>query len=267
MACRVAVLLGGLWLLFAVGLSWGQTEGMTGTITGTAAYRQRMALPPDATLVLRLEDVSRMDAPATNLAVESINTDGRQVPIPFGLKYDPSLIVPSHRYNIRATIASHGEMLFTTTSSNPVITQGAPSKVDLMLDQVTSASAAPAANFSPSNVTLDGTYWKLTELAGKPPLKGIGNTEAHLILHANERSIAGSSGCNRIVGTYEMDGDSLHFQPAGMTMMACLPALMKQEQAFSHALQATRTYRIAGTQLEFLSGSKVEARFQARFLK
>jgi putative lipoprotein len=58
--------------------------GEIAMIRGTAAYRERMALPPGAVLEVRLEDVSRADAPAELLASATIVTD-RQVPIPFAL--------------------------------------------------------------------------------------------------------------------------------------------------------------------------------------
>lgn len=266
---QTLVLMATLGLLLPAGLAWSQSEGFTAAITGSVTYRQRIALPSDATVVVRLEDVSRADAPATNVAVLSIVTTGQQVPISFELHYDPSHIEASHRYSLRATISANGRMLFTTTGSNPVITQGAPTHVSLMLNQVTSAATgtAAAAASSQQQVTLDGTYWKLTELGGRPVVKGVADTEAHLILHANDKRIAGSSGCNRMVGTYEMDGDSLHFKPAGMTMMACSAALMKQERTFSEALTATTSFRIVGHNLEFLNGTQVEARFQARYLK
>lgn len=270
MKCRVAVLVSGFIVFLCGGLVWSQTEGFTAAITGTVTYRQRIALPSDATVVVSLEDVSRVDAPAINLAVLSIVTRRQHVPIPFELKYDPSQIDPSHRYSLKATISSNGQMLFTTTSSNPVLTQGAPRQLDLMLDQVTGQANQPVAaapNSPPQSVTLDGTYWKLTQLGGKAALKGIGDTEAYLIFHANEGHIAGSSGCNRVVGSYEMKGESLHIDPAGMTMMACSPSLMKQEQSFSQALRATNTFRIEGQNLELLNGNQTQARFHARYLK
>lgn len=34
------------------------------TVSGTATYRQRIAMPPEALLTVRVEDVSRADAPA-----------------------------------------------------------------------------------------------------------------------------------------------------------------------------------------------------------
>src|SRR5262245_33600470 len=57
-------------------------------ITGSVSYVQRVALPPNSTVQLHLEDVSRPDAPAILVAEEKVPTQGRQVPIPFELKYD-----------------------------------------------------------------------------------------------------------------------------------------------------------------------------------
>jgi putative lipoprotein len=61
---------------------------------------------------------------------------GRQIPIPFELRYDPGKIEPKRTYALRATISSAGRMMFTTTNSYPVITRGNPTKVNLMLERV-----------------------------------------------------------------------------------------------------------------------------------
>ena len=42
-----------------------------GTVTGTATYRERMALPANAVFEAVLEDVSKADAPASRLRVAS----------------------------------------------------------------------------------------------------------------------------------------------------------------------------------------------------
>ena len=49
-------------------------------ITGTVTYLQRSALPPDAVLIVRLEDVSRAGAPALVLGENTIAFAGRQSP-------------------------------------------------------------------------------------------------------------------------------------------------------------------------------------------
>ncbi len=54
-------------------------------VSGSAAYRQRIAMPPDAVLTVRVEDVSRADAPAPVLAETSEPFGARQVPIAFSL--------------------------------------------------------------------------------------------------------------------------------------------------------------------------------------
>ena len=63
------------------------------TVGGTAAYRERIALPPDAVLEAELQDVSRADAPAIVLGRFRAGPAG-QVPIPFAIPYDPARIGP-----------------------------------------------------------------------------------------------------------------------------------------------------------------------------
>ena len=74
--------------------------------------------------------------------------------------------------------------------------------------------------------------------------------------------LSGSGGCNRITGSYQLDGDRLTFGPIASTRMAC-PEAMDQEQAFLKALAAVRSYRIPGGTLELLDGSNVVARLRA----
>jgi heat shock protein HslJ len=66
-----------------------------------------------------------------------------------------------------------------------------------------------------------------------------------------------------MAGTFEQDGVSLHFNTAATTMMACPEPVMKQERAFTTALQSVTTYGIKGRNLELLAGGKVVARFRA----
>jgi ABC-type transporter Mla MlaB component len=61
-------------------------------VTGTVTYLQRIALPPGAVLEVKLLDVSRADAAAVTIAQQLIEPAGRQVPIAFELRYDPSRI-------------------------------------------------------------------------------------------------------------------------------------------------------------------------------
>jgi uncharacterized lipoprotein YbaY len=108
----------------------------TGTVTGTVTYLQRMALPPDAVIEVKLRDVSLADAPAKTIADQKITLGNRQVPVPFELKFDPAKIDPKHSYSVRATILMEGQPRFVTDKAYPVITQGNPSHLELILKQV-----------------------------------------------------------------------------------------------------------------------------------
>ena len=110
---------------------------------------------------------------------------------------------------------------------------------------------------------LTDIYWKLVQLNGTPAIVGDAH-EAHIILQSNDPRIVGSSGCNRMFGSYELDGDHLTLRPGGMTMMYCSESLMEQERAFVAALSATTSYVIDGETLELRDGDRSLAQFESR---
>lgn len=105
-------------------------------VTGTVIYRERIALPPNAIVKVQLQDTSRADAPAVTLAEQTIQTQGRQVPIPFTLEYDPSKIREGNTYTVRAQILVDGQLRFASDTSYPVLTNGNPSQVEILVRSV-----------------------------------------------------------------------------------------------------------------------------------
>jgi uncharacterized lipoprotein YbaY len=103
------------------------------TLTGTVTYLARMALPPQTVIQIQLQDVSRADAPATIIAQEKFTLGERQVPVPFTLKYNPAKIDDKHTYTLIARVSIGTELKFTTDQAFRVLTQGNPTKVDLIL--------------------------------------------------------------------------------------------------------------------------------------
>jgi len=118
------------------------------SISGTASYRERMMLPPDATLEVILEDVSRADAPADEIARIEIQS-AKAPPYLFTLAYDPARINPSHRYNVRARILADGKLMFQSDAGYAVLGAGNVTHVDILLKRAsaaTSEASAPAQN-------------------------------------------------------------------------------------------------------------------------
>ena len=250
---NVILLLVAVISLVLPAISVGQNKRGPDAVTGTVTYRQRMALPPAAIVKIVLEDVSRQDAPAREISQTTFEVGGKQVPLPFRILFDRSDIDEKHSYAVRASILLNDKIIFASTQRYNVITQGAPMSVNIVLE---------AAAGQGSDAKLEDTEWKLIEVGGMPAEKG-GGPGANLTLHAGDKRISGSSGCNRLVGSYALSGDSLHFKPMAMTRMACREPLMKQEQALADAFAATNGYKLVGNTLELRDGERVLARFRS----
>jgi len=464
---KTAMLTTALAAVFLGESSWGQSvQGPA--IIGTVTYLQRIALSPDAVVNVQLQDVSLQDVPAKVISEVKVATEGKQVPISFRIPYAAADIDPAHSYVVRATILVDENMMFSSTTSYPAITRGAPTEIEIIVRPVSVDRTAnplepkPAVQFTPpatftgdlpcadcvgirftltlrpdgiflsrtryrgnrqpfyglgrwslqnddarlvlrggkeapqqfavkdadtirqldtegheivsklnydlkraatvdpitdvlsmtgefiyvadagavtecrtgvrwpiaqekDNAALERAYsisrleagkpllltfdghftkrpqmegsgeqevivvdkfirvlpadercpsstatpqleatdWKLIELGGIPVVARPSTQGANLVLSVAGKKVAGSSGCNRIAGVYELENNVLRFKPLAVTMMACIDPLMKQEQVFIEALKATSNYRIAGDTLELRHGERVVARFKA----
>lgn len=106
-----------------------------GHVSGTVTYLPRIGLPDDAVVTVELLDVSWMDVPAVVMASQRIVTSGRQVPIRYSLSYDRASISERNTYTVRATIRLGDQLIWTSDTANPVITNGV-FDVQVMLVQV-----------------------------------------------------------------------------------------------------------------------------------
>ncbi|WP_114765361.1 YbaY family lipoprotein [Vibrio rhodolitus] len=98
---------------------------MQQSVTGSVAYRERIMLPENAVVTVRLQDISLADAPAKLVAEQVMETQGKQVPFAFTLDYDANTIQPGHTYAVSARIEVNGKLRFITDTVYPVITDEA----------------------------------------------------------------------------------------------------------------------------------------------
>ncbi|TAD84512.1 MAG: META domain-containing protein [Bacteroidetes bacterium] len=99
------------------------------------------------------------------------------------------------------------------------------------------------------NLPLAGTYWRLTELMGKPVsvTKGA-KKQLAITLGADGGRAFGFSGCNMFNGSYTIgEGSSIVFSRTAATMMAC--ADMETERRFLEVLNTADAYSIVGNTL------------------
>jgi len=103
------------------------------TVSGTVTYLQRIAMPPEAEIVVQLQDVTSPDQGAQIVVEEKFAFGDRQVPVPFELKFDPTKIDTKHLYALTARIFTGSELRFMNSKSYRVLTQGHPAKANLVL--------------------------------------------------------------------------------------------------------------------------------------
>jgi putative lipoprotein len=224
----------------------------TATITGTVTYREKIALPPQGVVItVKVEDVSRADAPAITIGEQIIENPAHQVPIPFEIEYNPDDIDERYTYAMRVRIEVDGELWFINTTRYQVVTRGFPtSDVEVMLEKVGPRETA----------TLEDTTWVLESFGERGNLKTlIKDTEITIEFKSAEGQFSGTAGCNHYFGSYEVTGSNLSVPgPIGATEMSCGEDIDKQEREYLSTLQTARSYNIEDGGLTIICGAPLE---------
>lgn len=213
-------------------------------VTGTVTYRERIALPPDAVLTVKLVDVSLQDVAATVLSQAQLAMTG--VPASFALDYDADQIAPGHSYAVQARIERGDRLLFVSTSRYGVLTQGAGSHVDMVLQ----AAGSDRDQSSGGQVRLAGTDWTVTTLEGE----ALTLDRLPTISFGEDGALAIFGGCNRFVGQMQTNGDGFAIGDnlAG-TMMACPEAVAAVESRLLDVLREVSRTRSNGSDLSLMN--------------
>jgi uncharacterized lipoprotein YbaY/heat shock protein HslJ len=195
-----------IWAL-AAGHVWAGGSGAH--VTGTASYRERMALPPGAVFEAVLEDVSLADAPAVELGRATTPEPGTP-PFSFEIDYDPASVRPGGTYSVRAQVSVGRKLLFVSDAMNPVLTGGATDEVAIWMIKV-GDTAAPAHDKAPAigahGLRLPATF------AGTVACAGCEAERLQLNLWPDQvfflrRSKLGEDGRQDSIGRWSVDPDS-----------------------------------------------------------
>ncbi|MFY0618295.1 YbaY family lipoprotein [Shimia sp.] len=204
-----------------VALSAGAGAADIRDLTGSVAYREKIALPQGALVEVRLLDVSKMDVAATLLASQTLRPAG-QVPVDYRLSYDDGMVLDSGRYAVSALIRVGDQVLWRSTTVHPALTRGAPAQVDIMLEKMVESQSG----------ALSGSNWRVVELASR----SVQSEKPPELRFGTDGRVSGTSGCNQFTGSYTQSGEVLSFGNMAVTRMACIGNLGAQETAFFDAL-------------------------------
>jgi putative lipoprotein len=227
---------------------------MPTVVSGTVAYRERIALPADATVDLWITDIGSGVVTQAILAEATVPANGRQVPLPFEIRVDPTRVQATRPYGLRAVIRAGGQMLFETTAPVPVLTQGAPTTVAIMLTRATGGSDAATA----AAPNLVGTRWRLEDLAGA----GVVANAAATLEFPEAGRVTGRGSCNGFFGSVTITGTAIQFGMLGATQMACPDPIGAQETRYLAALRSAERFAVEGDTLRVFSrGAAAPLRF------
>jgi putative lipoprotein len=208
-------------------------------VKGEITYRERIALPPDALVIVQLADVSLADAPAAIVAEQKITPTG-QVPIPFELKFDSSAIQANNSYALQARITVDDKLLFINDVRHSVD----PLKADAQTVLVRKVSGGDT-----DDASIYGQIWSLQFI------DGIGAVESKASFHVDDGGkVTGQAPCNRYFASATVKGAEITIGKPGATMMACEQRLMNQETAFFDALEKVASFKVENGRL-VLKGS------------
>ena len=211
----------------------GTAGAVQGAIVGTVTYRERIALPPNAIVEVKLVDDTIADTVAQVIAETRVQTGG-QVPIPFRLEFDPSRITAGRSYALRARILVDDRLWFLTTTRHAVSADG-PKGTDIVVQR---APAEPDGNVGSALVG----HWLAKSIRGSAAVDQIQS----VLRIGSDGRVGGHGGCNTFTGEAGITGDRFTFAAMARTMMACPPAIMDQENKFIAALADVRSWRADG---------------------
>lgn len=225
------------------------------TVSGDVTYRERMALPADATLSVALLDLTR-GGRITVHADAHIGGSGH-VPFSFALNFDDKVLIAGHDYAISARIVSGSATLFE--NPEPFIIDpralGEPAVITLAFVG-TAAPARPApAPVAPQPAEpasrLFGITWRVDELNNTPVLD-----KPRITLElAEDGRTGGKGGCNSYFAQAVFSGNAISFGAPAATRMACAGPVMVQENAFFAALGTIATFSLVNSQLSLLDAN------------
>lgn len=224
------------------------------SISGQVTYKERIALPPEPALRIRLVDADRLDAPPVVAAEAAVA--GGVVPLTFTLRFDDSLIQEGRSYAITAEITSAGSLWFSSFSPHPVDPTDGILTETIVLDfagradaPATTGAVSTEADDEVGAAPLLDIVWEAKSIGGEP----VDPTSAPSLTIAGDLRVGGRGGCNSYFAQAWLQGEQLQFSAVAATKMSCSSSMvMDLEARYFLALQRTRFWRRNGDGLLLL---------------
>lgn len=108
---------------------------------------------------------------------------------------------------------------------------------------------------------LEGATWRLVSLPGHDAA-ALATIQGGVSVTFADGSLQAFAGCNRLRGSYAIEGDQLRLGPVAGTMMACPEPAMTVENAVKAALTGTPRFAVDGDRLTLTATSGADLVFE-----
>lgn len=113
---------------------------------------------------------------------------------------------------------------------------------------------------SDSAMSFVGKKWKLTEVNGNAVTTG----KAYIEFDGQSKRFSGDGGCNRITGSFQVEGMRIRFSKGTSTMMACMEGEVQRiEGEFLKGLEQVTEFQVQGDVLRLLASDRPILVFKA----
>ncbi len=221
-----------LALSIACAIAGFTAQAQSTSVEVTVSYRERIALPPDARLFVKLHDMTPSDAAPFPLATQLYAMTS--VPMTVSLTYDPAMVDAERDYSLTAVLLSGDSQRFLTLRPVEVLRDEANGPVEIVLSMVepSDALAAPPR-------TITGVRWVATEVLGAPWT----NDDPATLTVDETSTFSIFGGCNRFTGQLQVAAGQIAFpEDFAGTLMACPTDVEDQERTFLTALARASVY-------------------------
>ena len=187
-------------------------------------------------------------------AIQSIRNGGQadtfakaDYPLLPGWRYSSMWWASHDDHGAYAARGVHGQTIWIDPKADMVIVRFAshPQAANAASDPTSlPAYRAVAEHLMATDKTpLLGAEWVVENIADA----GVIDNSRASLQFLPEGRLAGNGTCNRLLGSYQTEGQTLSFSNTGTTMMACPPALMNQERKLLDLLTQVQRWQIDAT--------------------
>ena len=130
------------------------------------------------------------------------------------------------------------------------------------LNRLTITTASGEMIFYSDLAPLEGTLWTLTSLGPvdnpRPPVEGANITATFSRRYGMPSGLmSGNTGCNDYASAYYANLEDMWINMPGTSSESCTPEMVSEEMVYFQALDAARSYRILGNELQIFFDDQV----------